>query len=349
MPGGAWWVEDSSGILSRGAFGEAALEPRPEPTSPSVPYDLASLTKPLCTAMLAVLLEQDGRWSLDAPIESIVDELSGSPYGSQSLLALGSHCAGFPAWRPLYLSGSTLARYLATLARLPPLDPPGQAVYSDLGFIALGAAIERVAHEPLDRLFECRIARPLGLPRLGFSRSRHDFRDAAPTERGNLYERKLAGEAGVAFAWRSEVIRGEAHDVNAHHLGGVAGHAGLFGALADVVAVAREILRPGVLALAQPARRRLLDAVPDAPDRTFGLVLAPGSEAARGILPDTAVGHVGFTGTSLWLDPGRDRIYVLLSNRVHPEVSGIDFQAERREFHRIASRLTGANSGRPVE
>ena len=79
------------------------------------------------------------------------------------------------------------------------------------------------------------------------------------------------------------------------------------------------------------------------------MVTRTGSEAARGILPDRGVGHVGFTGTSLWLDPGRGRIYVLLSNRVHPEVSGIDFQAERREFHRIASRLTGANSGRPVE
>ncbi len=122
MPGATWWVEGPSGVVSRGALGDAARIPEPQPTSESVPYDLASLTKVLCTALLAVLLEQDGRWSLDAPVESFVDELAGSPYGPASLLDLGSHRAGLPAWRPLYLEGATLEQYVAAIARTPPVD-----------------------------------------------------------------------------------------------------------------------------------------------------------------------------------------------------------------------------------
>ena len=104
-------------------------------------------------------------------------------------------------------------------------------------------------------------------------------------------------------------------------------------------AIAREILLPGKLELSPEARNRLLLPVTPGGDRTFGLVTAAASEAARSVLPDDAPGHTGFTGTSLWLEPGRERAYVLLTNRVHPRVPSESFQPLRREFHRLAAGL----------
>lgn len=343
-PGGTWWIE-GPGVLSHGAAGHAALEPDPEPAAETTPYDLASLTKPLCTALLAVLLEQDGRLSLDMPVAEVVDELDGCPYASASLLDLGSHHARLPAWRPLYLAAASLEDCLRAIASTPPIATGEASVYSDLGYIVLGAALQRISGVSLDRAFRERIAAPLGLSGLGFVVGGSRLATAAPTERANAFERERAGADGAGFPWRTGFLRGEVHDVNAHALGGVAGHAGLFGTAREVAAVAKEILDPKILGLQTRARERLL--LPSRPgaDRTFGFVLARASEAARGVLPDHAPGHVGFTGTSLWLDPERGAIYVLLTNRVHPNVSPSPFQPERLAFHRLARALGAPRSG----
>lgn len=349
MPGATWWVANATGFVSRGAVGEAAHVPGSEPAQEDVPYDLASLTKPLCTALVATLLEQDGALSLDAPAASFLGELAGTRYGSASLLDLGSHRAGLPAWLPLYLEASTLEQYVARIAAAAPLGRSSGEVYSDLGFILLGAAIERAAGSTLERLFEERVVRPLGLSSIGFCSARHPFGRAAPTERGNAYECRRAGDAGIGFAWRTDVIRGAVHDVNAHTLGGVAGHAGLFGTASDVAAIAGAIVSGEGLGLGVRARRRLLLPAATGGHRTFGLVLAGASDAARGVLPDLCPGHTGFTGTSVWLDPARREVYVLLTNRVHPEVREHDFQRERCGFHRFARGMTGAADPLPVQ
>jgi len=320
-PGGTWWIE-GPGVLSHGAAGQAALEPELELAAETTPYDLASLTKPLCTALLAALLEQDGRLSLDMPVGELVGELAGSPYASASLLDLGSHHARLPAWRPLYLAAADLAGCLRTIASTPPVGKEGESVYSDLGYIVLGAALQRISGASLDRAFKERIAGPLGLSGLGFVTGASRLAAAAPTERANTFERERSGA-----------------------LGGVAGHAGLFGTAREVATVAREILHPKVLDLRARARERLLLPSHPGADRTFGFVLARGSEAAKGVLPDDAPGHTGFTGTSLWLDPERDAIYVLLTNRVHPRVALDPFQPERLAFHRLARDLGAPSTG----
>jgi CubicO group peptidase (beta-lactamase class C family) len=112
----------------------------------------------------------------------------------------------------------------------------------------------------------------------------------------------------------------------------VAGHAGLFGTAREVAAIAREQVLPAM---------RMLTPVGHPPERTFGLVTSRGSDAARSALPDEAVGHTGFTGTSVWIEPARQRVYVLLTNRVHPVVSNEDFQPVRNRFHLLAARLRG--------
>jgi CubicO group peptidase (beta-lactamase class C family) len=211
--------------------------------------------------------------------------------------------------------------------------------YSDPGYIVLGAVLERATGQTLDELFRQRIAVPLGLARTGFATPREAFEDAAATETGNEYERELAGAEGAGHRFRETIPRGQVHDGNAHALSGIAGHAGLFGTAGEVAAVGREILTPRILPLDPGSRGRLLRPGGEAGDRTVGFLAAAGAGAARGILPDRAVGHVGFTGTSIWLDPERERVLVLLTNRVHPRVPEADFRWVRRGFHRLAASV----------
>jgi CubicO group peptidase (beta-lactamase class C family) len=209
-------------------------------------------------------------------------------------------------------------------------------VYSDLGYILLGVAIERAAGQSLDALFAARIGAPLGLERLGWPSTARRFDDAAATESNNDYERELGGPAVAAAALRDAIPPGEVHDANAWALGGVAGHAGLFGTIDEVARLAGEILRPERLTFGARAHALLLGA--DAAGRTVGFVAAGASSSARGILPDEAPGHTGFTGTSVWLDPARGDVHVLLTNRVHPHVPPEPFHLVRRAFHRLARR-----------
>jgi CubicO group peptidase (beta-lactamase class C family) len=339
IPGAGWWIEGPQGVLDHGACGSAAVVPRSVRVGSETAFDLASLTKPLCTALLLVLLEQDGVLDLREPVGDHVEEWRGSPLASRSLLALATHTAGLPAWRPLYLGEKSLPGFLSAIAANPPVLPPGATVYSDLGYIALGAVLERAAGRPLDRLFMERIAAPLGLRRTGFAVAPECFPKAAATERGNEYERALAGEAGRGHAWPTELLRGRVHDGNARALGGVAGHAGLFGTPREVGIVAREILGPGRLSLGSVARRRLLEPVAGSAGRTVGMVLAAHNGAARGVLDDRAPGHTGFTGTSVWIDPEAGAVFALLTNRVHPSVPAASFQFVRRGFHRLCVGL----------
>ena len=122
----------------------------------------------------------------------------------------------------------------------------------------------------------------------------------------------------------------------------MAGHAGLFGNAAEIASLVTEWFRPYRLALSSPSRKRLVAADPSAPHRTVGMVTAAGSAAARGALPDTAPGHVGFTGCSVWLNPVEESIFILLTNRVHPTVHDNDFQQLRNEFHSTAAALSGS-------
>jgi CubicO group peptidase (beta-lactamase class C family) len=213
-------------------------------------------------------------------------------------------------------------------------------LYSDLGYIVLGFAVEQASGVSLDRLFAERIAIPLGLARCGFPGRSGLFGDAVATERGNAYEKELAGPGARSFPFRSHVLRGEVHDGNAWSLGGVAGHAGLFGSVADVAAIALAILDPRRLGLAEGALDAMLRPVAEGPgSRTIGLLRARDAESVRDILPDDAVGHFGFTGTSLWIDAARPRVYVLLTNRVHPRVPERTFTSTRRPFHALAATI----------
>jgi CubicO group peptidase (beta-lactamase class C family) len=343
MSGASWWVGRRGRAVSRGALGTVAANRDADPVVETTPYDLASLTKPLATATMLLLLEAAGRLDLDATLETALEETRGSAIGGRSLCSLATHTSGLPAWAPLCARTGDLAGYVREITRDSPLAPEGEARYSDLGYILLGAVLERLDDRDLATAFESGVARPLGLPRLGFATGGRRFADAAATERGSHFERKLAGNRGAGHAWRTEIPRGEVHDSNAHALGGAAGHAGLFGTADEVARLVREWLEGGTLPLDRRGRSRLLEAGPRSDGRTVGLVTAARSSAGRGILPDDAPGHTGFTGTSLWCDVPSGACYVLLTNRVHPHVPRGDFQGVRRGFHRLArASLRGA-------
>jgi len=340
MPGVAWWVGDTRGAIASGAAGHAAIEPDPAPLTKDAPFDLASLTKPLATALLATILDRERRLGLETPLSAIFPELRASPFGGATLRDAAAHRAGFPAWVPLYLAGTTRDAYVAAIAACERQGASGATLYSDLGYILLGFAVEEAAGAPLDRLFAERVAHPLGLTHCGFAGRTGLFGNAAATERGRVYEQALAGPASRSVHFRTAVLRGEVHDGNAWELGGVAGHAGLFGSAAEVAAIALAILDPRRLGLSAGALDPMLRPVADGEGiRTVGFLRAKDAASVRGILPDAAVGHLGFTGTSLWIDAARPRVYVLLTNRVHPAVPKVPFTATRRAFHALADAL----------
>jgi len=150
MPGAQWWVGGPDGPVSQGAIGTDATQ--------ATPYDLASLTKPLATALLAVILEREGRLSLGATLGATFTELRATPYGTATMRDAAFHRAGFPAWKALYLEGTTREDYVASIAATAPAGPIGGTVYSDLGYLLLGFAIEHSVYE------RCQAKRPASLP-----------------------------------------------------------------------------------------------------------------------------------------------------------------------------------------
>jgi CubicO group peptidase (beta-lactamase class C family) len=345
FPGAVYLIAERDGILASGALGESVREPEVLPAAEETLYDLASLTKPLATAFVAVRLQAAGRISLGDRLDRHLPEWQAADGRRRiTLLDLLTHRSGLPAWDPLYAHASSPAERVDRLLAIPLAHEPLQeVVYSCLDYILLGFALERAGSAPLDRLFREQVTEPLGRPEILFVPPPASRLRIAATERGNERERVLAGLSGGGYnGWRRGIIWGEVHDNNAHTLGGVAGNAGLFGTAEAVVALAREFL-PGGQGLLGQADRALFGhnftrGLSQHRAVGFQLGSSPGSSAGEAISP-RSFGHNGFTGTSLWIDPDSGRIYVLLTNRVHPTYRDLDMNAVRRQFHALAASV----------
>jgi CubicO group peptidase (beta-lactamase class C family) len=280
-------------------------------------YDLASLTKVVATTPLILQAAAEGRLALDDPLQAYVPE---SPHASITLRHLLTHTSGLPAWIPFYLESRRRDEIVERAATTPLVTPPGaQVLYSDLGFILLGEIARRTLGAPLDRLASVRVTGPLGMTDTRYLPPLNVRDRIAPTEDGTAIEQAMAGAAGARHAWRKTLIWGEVHDSNAYAMGGVSGHAGLFGTADDLVAYARLWLG------ADPRRAGLTPALireavsPMRPDGSRGLGWAlAGPHAWWGdTLSPHAYGHTGFTGTAIAIDPERALAIVLLTNAVH--------------------------------
>jgi CubicO group peptidase (beta-lactamase class C family) len=283
-------------------------------------YDLASLTKALSTTMLAAVAVDAGKLALD--------ETPWPAWPGVTVRHALQHTGGLHWWKPFFEGVPDVERgtprgrgRVVDAVHATPVDhPPGdRTVYSDLGFIAMGALLEERLGDRLDRVFADAAREVYGDTGLTyvpiFEQAHHDELDrVAPTER---------------CPWRGRVVHGQVHDDNAYAMGGVAGHAGLFGSALDVERAARAILG------ATGALRAFRD---DRAPRCIGFDVADDGGTTGGVLGPRAFGHLGFTGTSLWIDPDDEgAIYILLTNRVHPDrddLAGI--RDLRIHFHRAA-------------
>lgn len=333
-------------------------------------FDLASLTKVVACLPAILTLLEEGRLALDEPVATFIPAFAATlgvdrRRGGVALRHLLTHTSGLPAWLPLYTDCATPDEAIARICRTPLEGPPGdRVVYSDLGFILLGEVARRVSGQPLDRFARERVFAPLGMADTGFTPDAALRERVAPTEEGERYEAAMAGRGGRAHPARRGPgpIRGTVHDGNAFYaMGGVSGHAGLFSTAADLARYAQLWLGGGVY-----AGRRLFGAATLAAatrDATAALnagrglgwvafdhdplgrrarwlatggdpALASGGPTSSGeLLAPGSFGHTGFTGTSLWLDPGRALAIVLLTNRVHPDAANPKIQGVRPRFH----------------
>jgi len=316
------------------------------PVHPDLQFDLASLTKPLATTTLLLLARRDGL-DLSAPVSEVLPELAETPWRDVTFLQCATHTAGFPAWAPLYALGpSTRDGYVRSLAAITPVAAASAAVeYSCLGFIAVGAALERAAGAELGVLFRELVAEPLGLAaEVGFAPAAET--PVAGGETAWFAESRLLAERGMGGG-PPGFLEGavSCDDGNARALGGVAGNAGLFGSAAAVVRLASEYLPGGGELLApeeaELATRCLTPGLQQARGLGWQLATTPGCSAGPA-LPHSAFGHTGFTGTSVWVDPDRREVFVLLSNRLHPGGRLGDLHPLRRRFHGLASRALAA-------
>ena len=339
-----------------GAAGALSRDPGAAAATLDTVFDLASLTKPLATALALMVLADQGRLNPATPLGEVLPAAWLPP--DKRPLTLGSlltHRAGLPAWRPFYqevLAAPAPDRpaLLAHLAAAAPLEyPPDTAtLYSDLGFMLLAAVVEGLSGETLDKFCREAIYRPLGLTTLGFIPLPKPAPAAPTTE-----NRKPKTENRIYAATEPGLIPGrpaggEVHDENAWAAGGVAGHAGLFGPGREVFHIVACLYRAfggehmGPLS---PEAVRLWLTVPPGADRALGFDTPgadPASRAAGRYFSPRSVGHLGFTGTSFWLDLDSGQMVVLLTNRVH---LGRDDKAKihafRPRFHEAASRALG--------
>jgi CubicO group peptidase (beta-lactamase class C family) len=334
--------------------GRLSSEPPGLPVQPTTIYDLASLTKPLATVTSVLLLIQRAKVSLGDSVQKIVTELEGTPIGQATVRDLLSHQSGLPGWRPLYerLDARSIApglfcwdlpvkQHVLKMIRDEPLIyvRGERCVYSDLGFMLLGFLVERLSGMVLDRWCEDAIVRPLradpmmfcpatGGAQLDFIRPIVDISRIAPTEQDE---------------WRNRLLRGEVHDENAAAMGGVAGHAGLFGTAESVLAVSgawlrgyhgRESILEGELVRQFTTRQE--SAARSSWALGWDTPSAPSSSGS--CFSEQSFGHLGYTGTSLWIDPLCELEVVLVSNRVHPSRRNEKIKVFRPWIHDLIYR-----------
>ena len=330
FPSAVYLVAERGQVVFEGALGDAVREPERRAATLETIYDLASLTKPLVTGLLCASMLEHRLVALDDPVARYLPEFDREDKSRLTMRQLLTHTSGLPAWRPLFvLTGGERERALEAIAATPLAYETGtRVVYSDLGFITLGLLLERVSHKPLAELAQSAIFAPLKLGRTFFNPARALQTGIAACESaGNLYEREmcradssLVHSADDSAFWRTAAIWGEVHDGNAYFLGGAAGHAGLFASAGDALRIAQQFLPRTTRLLSAETCRLFRTNFTEGLDeaRSFGWQLAatPESTAGAALYPDS-FGHLGFTGTSCWIDPERERIFILLTNRTH--------------------------------
>ena len=346
FPSAVYLVAEREEILFADALGYSVVEPYHVANKLDTIYDLASLTKPLVTALLCSRRIELGELTLDSSVSHYLAEFERTDKQMITVRELLTHTSGLPAWRPLYvLTEDQPDRAAGAIANLDLEYKPGtRVVYSDLGFIALGILLERMTGQSLAEMAKREIFEPLKLAQTFFNPEIALQTGIAACETGNAYEADMCKEMGTeAYPnARQRLIWGEVHDGNAYFLGGAAGHAGLFSTASETFSLAQQFLGDSSSLINRDTcklfRENMTNGLEEA--RSIGWQLAATRDSTGGVdLPPDSFGHNGFTGTSVWIDPEHSRVFILLTNRTHAHTLPFaNINAVRRQFHGLASK-----------
>ncbi len=324
FPAASIAVTQADKLIALRAFGRFTYDPISPQPDPGTLFDLASVTKVLSTTTMAMILYERGLLDLDIPVISIVGEFSGEdPRRDEvTLRMLLAHSSGLPAYEKLFMRAHSRDELLqAAFSTELANDPGSHAEYSDIGFIVLGVALERLADEPLDRFCQREILGPLGMTHTTFNPVSELRPTIPPTEDDKTF--------------RHRIIQGEVQDENASVLGGVAGHAGLFATAQDVALFAHTLLKGGSPIL-RPETISLFttrETSPEGTSRALGWDTPSAPSQSGRYFSARAYGHLGYTGTSLWIDPERQLSVTLLTNRTWPDCANKAIKQVRPKFH----------------
>jgi CubicO group peptidase (beta-lactamase class C family) len=306
------------------ALGRFAYEPdAPEVTAASI-FDLASVSKVVATTTMAMILYQRGLLDLDLPLVSVVAEFAAEePRRDEvTLRMLLAHSSGLPAYEKLFLRARTKDELLSAAFATPLAANPGaKSEYSDIGFILLGVALERMAENPIDRFCQHEIFGALGMTRTAFN----------PPVAWRSFIPPTADDR----SFRHRIIQGEVQDENASVMGGVAGHAGLFATGQDLAIFAHAMLQGGqpIIRRETLARFTRRESSPAGTSRALGWDTPSSPSQSGKYFSPNSFGHLGYTGTSLWVDPERQLSVTLLTNRTWPDTSNQAIKQVRLNFH----------------
>lgn len=339
FPGAVYAVGSSSGVLLQNALGYSVLKPAKIKAQVDTIYDVASLTKPLTTTTITLQAHAEGRIDIHEPVSKHLEELRGTDKAELTFIDLLTHRGGFQAWYPLYTQGLGPENYLRALLKRPLRYKPGsKEIYTCLGFILLHLVMMRVYGRPLEQVVQEKVFAPLGLKRSLFNPPPEMKYAIAATEWGNSNERRMIADRGLKFQFRDYMIWGEVDDGNAYYMGGHAGNAGLFSTAGEVFQIAHAYLVGGGRLLPPELVKLSVRNYTVGLEENRGLGWQLQSERSAhpsSVLSETCYGHTGFTGTSVWVDPERDLIIVLLTNRLHPTVKPFNMQTVRRKVHAL--------------
>ncbi len=346
LPGAVVLVGRGDAIVYHGAFGQRAVAPAPEPMTENTIFDLASLTKVVATTTSVMKLVEEGRIRLNEPVSQFIPEFARYGKGGIQIRHLLTHTSGLRPDLELDIEFHGADEAIRRAIEEAPTAQPGERfVYSDINFFLLGDIVRRVSGERLDRYAKAQIFDPLGMTETTFLPPDSWRSRIAPTEACTTLAWPCgpstglgAGVPGVPF------LRGVVHDPTARRMDGVAGHAGLFSTAADLSRFCRMLLGGGRLGAARilaPATvaRMTSPSTPAEMRAVRGLgwdIDSPYSSNRGELFPIGSFGHTGFTGTSLWLDPGTKSYVIFLSNRVHPDGKG-DVTALRARIATVAA------------
>ena len=333
FPGAAVAAIASGKLVALCGLGRFTYDDLSPEISPETIFDLASVSKVVGTTAMAMLLYERGHLDLDVPVAGVLPYFGKGDARRQEVTVrmLLAHSSGLPAYVRLYREAPTRDELLKAALAVPlEADPDTRTEYSDIGFIILGAVLERIADEPLDRFCAREVFGPLGMHHTTYCPPAQLRSSIPPTQDDREF--------------RQRIIQGEVQDENASVMGGIAGHAGIFSNAGDLVAFAHCMLQGG-----SPILRRdtveLFTRRHGQSSRALGWDTPSAPSQSGKYFSPRSFGHLGYTGTSLWIDPERQLAAVLLTNRTWPDTKSPLIKQVRPQFHDAVVEALGAQAG----